>query len=327
MRIGLEAAVALPSTQRWQEAFDHAQRDVESGAASSATTGVVIERAAFDAYYAPLIHRYISDREQRGIERYVVGIQGCQGSGKTVITTFIQQFLRALGFSVVGFSIDDFYKSFADRERLYELHNHNPFYAVRGLPGTHRYRLLREVLEKIKAGQPFDLPHFDKSLHGGKGDISDTVTSVTEEVDFAILEGWCVGVPYVTPQRFAEIMASNSYVSGIFDELDPEHAHVAEVMRYVKDHYKCLWRFLDKKTILLGEDIRLVEQWRVEQEQRLRATRGEGMSDDEVRRFIRPYIPLAYLIDSVTRGDERRNDSILTIGPDHRPNKLYLPIS
>jgi len=65
-----------------------------------ATHGVVITDETFVNYYLPLIQHYIKDKENKKINTYLIGIQGCQGVGKTVLTTLIKIFLRSLGYKI-----------------------------------------------------------------------------------------------------------------------------------------------------------------------------------------------------------------------------------
>lgn len=89
------------------------------------------------------------------------------------------------------FSIDDFYLTYEARE---ELKNIDPRLSMRGPPGTHQTRRLKDVLRKIKRREsPIEIPIFDKSLHNGLGDESG-YRVYNEEVDFVVLEGWMIGL-------------------------------------------------------------------------------------------------------------------------------------
>ena len=74
-----------------------------------ATNGVIIKPKTFKKSYLPLIQYYISDRKKKKIKTYVIGVQGCQGVGKTVLTSLLKAYLKSDGYKVAGFSIDDFY--------------------------------------------------------------------------------------------------------------------------------------------------------------------------------------------------------------------------
>ena len=102
-----------------------------------------------------------------------VGIQGGQGTGKTTLVHFLKAHLQATGYKVKSFSIDDFYTSSFHRQRLANTLIDNPFYQIRrGMPGTHRVKVLNNVLKKAKQGKSFIIPIFDKSLNRAWGDLS-----------------------------------------------------------------------------------------------------------------------------------------------------------
>ena len=207
----------------------------------AATNGIVISPQTFRDYYAILIQYYMQDRESRGIGTYIVGLQGDQGGGKTSLSTILEICLRGLGYKVKKFSVDDFYMSNEERLRLAEVHPGNPFYQIsRGLPGTHRIGELTEVIRKAKEGWDFDIPIFDKSLHHGRGDITDRLIHVREAQDFVICEGWALTIPYVEPSEFIAIMEENPYIKRIFDDLDPAHRFFNVVLEHVKTYQGAL---------------------------------------------------------------------------------------
>src|SRR3989344_8670824 len=123
-----------------------------------------------ERYLLPLIHTLV--QRHRKNKTTIIGITGGQGTGKTTLSTFLQETLAQRGYKVGAFSLDDFYSSYAQRKRLAQQFPHNPFYHIsRGLPGTHRVKALLKTLQALKAGKRASIPVFDKSLHGGKGDI------------------------------------------------------------------------------------------------------------------------------------------------------------
>lgn len=290
-----------------------------------ATHGVIINSETFAKYYLPLIQHYIEDRKKRKINTYVIGLQGCQGIGKTVLTTLIKLFLRSIGYKVTGFSLDNFYKSNDERLEMAKTYEGNPFYQIpRGLPGTHDYEKLFDVLKKTKNGEPFEIPDFDKSLYNGRGDITGNVTQVHEQQDFVILEGWFVNMPYVEPSEFQSIMKQNEYVSNVFEELDPKYEHFGVVMDYIKQYQK-VWALFDNKTFMLGKKIEWVQEWRTKQEEKLIATKGSGMTGEEFNRYLKPHIPFTYFVHERISRTTDGVDCLLTIGKNHIPEgiKIY----
>ena len=288
-----------------------------------ATGGVVICDKAFEKFYLPLIQYYIKDKKRRKIKTYIIGIQSGQGAGKTVLTAFIKIYLQSKGYSVAAFSIDDFYKSSVERKRFFNLHCKNPFYKTRGLPGTHKFNKLYGALKAAESGRRFIVPHFDKSLRNGNGDISNQTTLINGRRDFIIIEGWCVSIPFVEPEKFPLIMAGNKYADKIFKELDPIKKHYKTVLNYIKKYQK-IWKLLNNKTVLLGKNIKWIEDWRIEQEKRMIAQKKKGMTNNEIKEFIKPYIPFTYFFyDRITK-NKRNIDCLLIIKKNHLPEKIIL---
>ena len=302
------------------ETFKRIQDEVES-----ATNGVVIDTEIFKKYYLPLIQYYIKDRENKKVDTYVIGLQGGQGVGKTVLVTLIKLFLKSIDYKIKGFSIDDFYKSNDERLEMARVYKGNPFYQIsRGMPGTHRYIQLYDSLKKDKKGKYFEVPYFDKSLYNGRGDLTDNVTPVHERQDFVILEGWCVNIPYLELNKFPSIMVQNEYINRVFNEIDPKQEYFKVVMGYIKQYQK-IWDLFDNKTFMLGKKIEWIEEWRAEQEERLINSKGSGMTRKEIHEFIKPFIPFTYLFyDKVARTKENM-DCLLTIGREHLPEEIKIP--
>jgi len=301
------------------DAFRKIQDEVES-----ATNGVVIEPKVFTDYYLPLIQHYINDRNSNKINTYVIGLQGCQGVGKTVLTTLIKFFLRSKGYKVEGFSIDNFYKSNDERLEMTQTYKGNPFYQIsRGIPGTHNHTKMLDTLKKAKSGENFDILDFDKSVHKGRGDITENVTQVHEQQDFIILEGWCVNIPYVEINKFLSIMNQNNYVSKIFNEIDPRQEYYKVVMENIKEYQK-IWKLFDNITVMSGKKIEWIEEWRAEQEERLIAVKGSGMTREEIHEFVKPFIPFTYLFYNQVTGTKENIDCLLTIGRNHIPKELKI---
>jgi D-glycerate 3-kinase len=131
-----------------------------------------------------------------------VAVQGPQGSGKTFLTTRLQEALTSPphSLSVVVLSIDDLYLPHDQLVAVAQAYPENRLLHGRGQPGTHDVKLGTEILTRLKrmnedveAGEVIHIPKFDKSLHGGEGDRVQEGNSVKGPVDVIILEGWCVG--------------------------------------------------------------------------------------------------------------------------------------
>tara|TARA_Y100000588_G_C14087634_1_gene853012 strand:+ start:154 stop:1062 length:909 start_codon:yes stop_codon:yes gene_type:complete len=281
---------------------------------------VLIEEKVFNEYYVPLAEhcrKIRNDKIGDSNDTFTIYIQGAQGSGKTVLTKVIWLILAGEGHSVAGCSIDDFYLSYAARKVLAEQHPGSPFYAVRGTLGTHRHAELYDMLQRVKRGEEFLIPHFDKSLHAGKGDIVDRVTKIKGRQDFFLFEGWSLFAPAISVDEFLGIMEKDEYVRDLFDQLDPERKYFIDVLEYAKAYQK-IWDLADSMVILEAEDIKLVTQWRLNQEETTKKqSAGKGMTPDEVVEFVKPYIPVTQLI--AHKKSHSRPGVILSIGENQRP--------
>lgn len=153
----------------------------------------------------------------------------------------------------VTLSIDDFYLTRAEQVALAARHPDDPLMQVRGGPGTHDVALGVATLDALAAGSGVArVPVYDKSAHGGKGDRAGW-REVALPVDVVIFEGWMLGFD----------------IPG----------------------YQGWTARLDAMIQLRVEDPRVVVEWRVEAERRMRELRGSGMSDEETRAYVSRFLP------------------------------------
>ncbi|MEX1032459.1 MAG: hypothetical protein WDZ30_03795, partial [Cellvibrionaceae bacterium] len=112
-------------------------------------------------WFVPLadeVARAIGNRELK-----ILGIVGAQGSGKSTLAGLLAMLLnRVHGLRTVAVSLDDFYLTRAQRQRLAE--EIHPLLITRGVPGTHDLPLAMGTLDTLLA-QPGEatIPGFDKS--------------------------------------------------------------------------------------------------------------------------------------------------------------------
>jgi D-glycerate 3-kinase len=240
-----------------------------------------------------------------------LAIQGGQGTGKTTLAHWLTDHLAATGLSTVGFSLDDFYRSAAERAQIAAAHPGNPYYQLpRGMPGTHRTEALLDALQRLRRGDDVDLPRFDKSLHAGRGDIAGEVHAVRGRQDLVVFEGWCAGIPPVTAAEvialWHRIAASDPTLPA--PPLAPEH--LSAVLVHVPE-YQPVWALIDYWIVLRPDSPALHLVWREQQEAELRARTGQGLSPAEVRDLVRHFLPFTYPCYERIRAD-------LCIGIDHR---------
>ena len=220
----------------------------------------------------------------------LIAIQGGQGTGKSTLARYLKQDLEKKGFRVETFSIDDFYLPYSRREILARKNKGNPFYKVRGMPGSHRISYLNQTFKKIKAGKRFALPLFDKSLHNGNGDVIKEKIKVNKRPDFVIFEGWCIGIPVVSLNELVKILKKNNFWGKIY--ASPNNYQV--MLDYLRSYQK-LWKYLDYLIMLKPDSMDLHFQWRWQQERELIQSSGQGMTKKQVKTFVNLYLPLTYV--------------------------------
>ena len=97
-------------------------------------------------------------------ELLIIGLAGGQGAGKTTIASILSIILKKyFKLNVFKISIDDFYKTRNEREKLSK--KKHSLLKIRGVPGTHDYRIIYDFFKKVK-NKKFNslrLPKFDKS--------------------------------------------------------------------------------------------------------------------------------------------------------------------
>ncbi|MBD2023200.1 glycerate kinase, partial [Leptolyngbya sp. FACHB-711] len=205
----------------------------------------------------------------------ILGILGGQGTGKTTLAAILTEILAEMELQVCRLSIDDLYKTYADRLQLQQF---DPRYRWRGPPGTHDVSLGLSVLKQLRQVSPqhaVAVPRFDKSLHQGAGDriVPERLTAA----DVVLFEGWFVGVRPIAPALF------NHAPSPIISESDRTFAR--DINDRLQD-YLPLWDELDRLIVLNPVDYRLTLQWRKEAEHMMKATGKPGMSDTEIEEFV-----------------------------------------
>lgn len=212
----------------------------------------------------------------------MVGLNAPQGAGKTTLTTSLVGLFAELGVRAVSVSIDDFYLRRSEQLALASRQLGNPFLEHRGYPGTHDVELGARVLQALRDGHDVDVPRYDKSAYGGRGDRTDEVTPIRGQVDVVLLEGWMLGFRPVEHVVDARLRVPNDALRA-YDAWD---------------------ELLDVLISLRMKTSSQVIQWRIEAEQAMRARGKPGLSDAEVEDYVRRFLP-AYETWSDTLSMER----------------------
>jgi D-glycerate 3-kinase len=263
--------------------------------------------------------------EQQRLDRPLIqGIVGAQGAGKTTLCQLLQCLLTGLGYPTLSLSIDDFYKTFAERQALRQ---QDPRLSWRGPPGTHDLDLALQVLRQLResSDQPVAIPRFDKTAHQGAGDRSE-LTELAQGNKIILFEGWLIGARPIPPERFA------SAPPPIDSEADRQFAREMNMGLQV---YQPLWGQLDRLMVLDLADYQSSYQWRTQAEQAALG-RGEGGMDKEAVtafvtyfwRALHPQLfikPLTQFSSSPTNSAQPPVHLVVEIQPDHQPGRAYRP--
>ncbi len=233
-------------------------------------------------------------------QRQSFGISGGQGAGKSTLAALLVSAAEALGRRAVSLSLDDFYLTRAERERLgAEVH---PLLATRGVPGTHDVALACKTLDALLAGEPCELPVFDKSID----DRASAGRRIEAPPDLIVFEGWCVGAP---PEPGARLETPVNALERLEDPAGIWRGHVNDALSRA---YPALWQRLRSLLFLQVPDMGAVIRWRTEQEQAHPPERR--MSAAAIERFVAHYERLTLWMRESMPG---RADLVGRLDADH----------
>ncbi|OJJ55706.1 hypothetical protein ASPSYDRAFT_48919 [Aspergillus sydowii CBS 593.65] len=245
---------------------------------------------------------------------FFLGLNGVQGAGKTVLVSTLQSTLRSPPYSlpVVTLSLDDLYLTHDDQVQLAKNNQTNPLLQHRGQPGTHDLPLAESVFASLRSGRPTAIPQYDKSAFSGQGDRVPQAQweSVNEpgqeQIKVLIFEGWSVGfrawnedvlrAKWETAVRMKDDKGSD--YKGRLGHVKFENVKtVNDLLR----KYDGLTNQLDALIHIDAKDNYYVYEWRQEQERTLRATKGIGMTEEQVNNFVDGYYPSYELYSETLR--------------------------
>ncbi|GLI64652.1 hypothetical protein VaNZ11_007980 [Volvox africanus] len=268
-RLGRQLAVQL--------AFDHENLDP-------------IQKLRIYHYYLPVywwVSRQLEQHRREGHQTaLVLGISAPQGCGKTTIVEQLEQLFNWLGRPAASVSIDDFYLTNADQTALAAANPDNRLLQLRGNAGTHDLALGTETVKRLRGlttpGHSVAVPRYDKSSYGGRGDraAASTWPVVSGPLDVVFFEGWMSGFAPVDPPAAAAV----------------EPALVA-VNEHLKS-YKAAWdELVDSWLVVRIGDPQWVYKWRLQAEERMKASGKNGMTAEQIADFVSRFIPAysAYL--------------------------------
>ncbi|MCJ1307893.1 hypothetical protein MMC25_001541 [Agyrium rufum] len=235
---------------------------------------------------------------------FFIGLNGIQGAGKTILVKSLTETLSSPPYSIptLAISIDDYYLPYTSLQDLAKSHPSNPLLQHRGQPSTHDINLLQSNLGALTREEPTKIPVYDKSAYQGRGDRLDESEWIEvngagqPKIKIIIFEGWCVGFRPLLPQQLQERW-QNAVSQAKDAKLDypGRLGHVqlddVTVVNKALDSYAEAFRRFDTLIHLDAEDPLYVYAWRQDQETELWKTKGRGMSEEQVKRFIDGYYP------------------------------------
>jgi D-glycerate 3-kinase len=239
--------------------------------------------------------RFTQDRETRKLRHkpMVVGVSGCQGSGKTTLCDTLVHLLHAEshGLNVVSFSLDDLYLTREEQAQLSARYPDNHLLQYRGQPGSHDLTLAQSTFDALLASEPestVSIPIYDKSLHGGLGDRvpREDWKQVHGQVDIILFEGWSLGFKSIDLDQ----------LQAMYQESDLLRRHSLHHLTITNDflakYEQQLYPKMDIFLHLAPTRLEQVYQWRLEQEHHMQQTRNvHGLADHAVRAFVDTYMP------------------------------------
>ena len=232
-----------------------------------------------EQYFVPLAHDILESKKSS--TPLFVGINGCQGSGKTTLADFlVTWFSNNTSLNTIALSIDDFYLGKESRKQLAE--DVHPLFVTRGVPGTHDTELMNTTITKLLAGEVgVALPRFNK--HQDDCVAKQDWGATTAPIDIVILEGWCVGSE---PQPLFSLSEPLNELEQLNDK---EGVWRRCINSCLANEYKSIFNKIDYKIMLKAPSFSDVFTWRKEQEQKLIAKNGVGagtMTDEQLVYFI-----------------------------------------
>lgn len=261
--------------------------------------------------------------QRKGDAPYVLGINGAQGTGKSTLCEFLTLILEeGFGLRVAGFSIDDIYKTRAEREIL--ARSVHPLLLTRGVPGTHDVAMGMATLDRLRrarAGDSVALPSFDKARDDRKPEAQ--WPRVAGPVDVIIFEGWCLGAK---PQAEAALLQP---INALETNEDSGGTWRRYVNDRIKNEYAILFRQLDVLIMLKAPRMDKVFEWRGLQEEKLAAREGKTqphrlMDAAAIRRFVEHYERITrHMLDEMSE----RADVTLFVDDDQQIGKIHLKLT
>ena len=234
-------------------------------------------------FYLPL-SEWIYSVYKKDNKIKIIGLSGGQGSGKSTITGILKFILkRKYGLDLCVFSIDDFYKTKAERIRMSK--KVHPLFLTRGVPGTHDIGLINKTIKKLKEKKfkTVLIPKFDKAIDDRCN--KNKWQKIKKPPHIVIFEGWCVGAKHQTNTVLKKPL------NLIERKYDANLTWRKKVNNQLKNRYKKLFNKIDKLVYLKAPNFDHIFKWRLLQEEKMKLTSKTKriMSKSQVKEFIMFY--------------------------------------
>ncbi len=264
-------------------------------------------------FYLPL-SEWIYSIYKKDNKTKIIGLAGGQGAGKSTVTGILKFiFKKKYGLNLCCFSIDDFYKTKAERRKMSK--KIHPLFFTRGVPGTHDLGLINKTIKKLKTKKfkTVLIPKFDKSIDDRLK--KNKWQKIKNRPNIIIFEGWCVGARH---QKDSEL---KNPLNPIEKKYDLNLVWRRTVNYYLKNQYKKLFNKLDKLIYLKAPDFDWIFRWRLHQEEKMKLTSKDKkiMSKPEVRNFIMYY---ERLTKHMMRDFKNISDLTVYLDTKHRSKKI-----
>ena len=244
---------------------------------------IVDKIGKLNKFYLPLSD-WIYSTYKKDNKKKIIGLSGGQGAGKSTITGILKFILKKkYGLELCIFSIDDFYKTKAERKKMSK--TVHPLFLTRGVPGTHDVSLINKTFKNLKKKifKPVLIPKFDKSTDDRFK--KNQWIKIRKPPSIIIFEGWCIGA------RHQKENLLKKPLNMIEQKHDTDIKWRKKVNNQLKKPYKKLFNKIDKLVYLKAPSFNRIFQWRLHQEQKLKLTSKskKTMSKSKIKEFIMFY--------------------------------------
>ena len=266
-----------------------------------------------NTFYLPL-SEWIYSTYKKDNKIKIIGLSGGQGAGKSTITGILKFILKKkYGLELCVFSIDDFYKTKAERNKMSK--NTHPLFLTRGVPGTHDINLISKTFKSLKKKvfKPVLIPKFDKSIDDRFK--KSKWTRVKKAPSVIIFEGWCIGARH---QKDRDLKKPLNFIE---KKYDTNLKWRKKVNNQLKNNYKKLFNKMDKLVYLKAPSFNHIFQWRLQQEQKLKLTskNKKTMSKSKIREFIMFY---ERITKQMMKDFSNISDLTIFLDKKHRSKKM-----